>query len=289
MRYFISDLHFSHRVPLKLERKQFTNTKEHDEYIINAVNSKVKPTDELWILGDVGRLDLVSRLNGRKTLIMGNHDKRPMKEYEGYFATIHKFPVFISNRILLSHYPLPVAPGMVNFHGHLHGSELDSVQHFNLSAHMVNYLPLSETELERETDKLLQGARFQKKFLEEWYADKYIFSDLDRNDVITNEWGKIDLEKSKSIRADQFVGIDIGEYTAIIEYEFRAVYYIATLRHNVNESIIMLRLWATKDLEKIVQKRIVDESDKDNNEILATFLNRLAKGPSIMKRLGEKL
>ena len=86
--YFISDTHFGHKNLLLFERKAFATIEEHDEYIINAINKIIKPTDTLIHLGDVGNVEMVRRLNGHKELILGNHDQRPIKEYLGYFVGI---------------------------------------------------------------------------------------------------------------------------------------------------------------------------------------------------------
>lgn len=196
--YFISDTHFGDKGIIKHERTLFKNIEEHDQFIINSINKIVKPTDELWILGDIGNVHLVSYINGRKYLLMGNHDKRSVKEYLGYFAEVYNYPVYISSRILLSHHPMPVTDGTLNVHGHLHGSILDSVNHLNISAHMIDYKPVSINTLQQKAGRLDMD---NHRFLEEWYANYYKFNTL-RSDVVTNPEGRILLKESKRLRAD---------------------------------------------------------------------------------------
>lgn len=198
--YFMSDPHFSDKGIIKHERTLFENIDEHDQFIIDSINKTVKTTDELWILGDIGNVKLVSHINGRKYLMMGNHDKRPKKEYLGYFAEVYNYPLYISNRVVLSHYPIPVTEGTLNVHGHLHGSTLDSNNHFNVSLHMVNYRPVRIDIVNNMAGKL---NRDNTRFLEEWYADQYLFTTA-RSDVVTDINGKVKLNESIRLRANLF-------------------------------------------------------------------------------------
>ena len=131
---------------------------------------------------------------------MGNHDKRPRKEYLGYFAEVYDYPLYISNRVVLSHYPIPVTEGTLNVHGHLHGSTLDSSNHFNISIHMVDYRPVHMNIINSMAGGLNKD---NTRFLEEWYADQYLFT-TDRKDIVTDEYGKIILDKSFELRKNLY-------------------------------------------------------------------------------------
>lgn len=190
--YLISDLHFGHKNILKFERTEFISIEEHDEFLIRVINQVVKPADLLYILGDIGDVDKVSRINGRKVLLMGNHDKRPIGEYLGYFAEVYETPIYLSERLVLSHRPIPVTAGTLNVHGHLHGSVLDSRNHFNVSAKLINYLPIELSILRSRVGNLEKD---NHRFLEEWFAPLYKFT-MPRTDVIYDELGRIKLEES---------------------------------------------------------------------------------------------
>ena len=95
-RFVISDTHFGHTnswEKFKLEDgsplRPFTSTEEMDETMIERWNAKVQPQDTVYHLGDVvinkKYLNLVSRLNGRKILIRGNHDIFGDDEYYQVF------------------------------------------------------------------------------------------------------------------------------------------------------------------------------------------------------------
>lgn len=80
-RWWTSDTHFGHVRINELADRPFSSVEEMDREIAERWNDVVRPGDEVWHLGDValGRiadsLALVSRLHGRKRLVVGNHDR----------------------------------------------------------------------------------------------------------------------------------------------------------------------------------------------------------------------
>lgn len=82
MRWFTSDLHFFHNLILKKYRSESPSLQEMHEKMIIQWNKQVKSRDMVYIIGDVsfGRWEetkeVLSKLNGRKVLIRGNHDDR---------------------------------------------------------------------------------------------------------------------------------------------------------------------------------------------------------------------
>jgi len=138
-RFVISDTHFGHTnswEKFKLADgsplRPFTSTEEMDETMIERWNAKVKQQDTVYHLGDVvinqKSLHLVSRLNGRKILVRGNHDIFKDKQYaEVGFEQIHGVRVFV-DKFILSHIPLHpdcvTDRFRVNVHGHLHANEV---------------------------------------------------------------------------------------------------------------------------------------------------------------------
>ena len=93
--YVCSDLHFNHTNILGFCRSNFTTIEEHNEYIIKQYNSVVGKDDLVYILGDVGFTpekalsELVKRLNGRKILLVGNHDKLTDREYRAISERVY--------------------------------------------------------------------------------------------------------------------------------------------------------------------------------------------------------
>ena len=79
--FFTSDIHFGHTNIIKFCGRPWDNVEEMNEGIIDLWNAQVAPNDRVFILGDfaMGKLaetiPLGRRMNGRKVLIGGNHDR----------------------------------------------------------------------------------------------------------------------------------------------------------------------------------------------------------------------
>jgi calcineurin-like phosphoesterase family protein len=133
--FLVSDTHFGHAGVTKFLREDGTklrpwdSAEEMDEYMVKAWNERVRPTDKVYHLGDVvinrRALPILSRLNGDKVLIRGNHDIFKDEDYNPYFRSLRGYHVM--NGMILSHIPIHEASlGRfgVNIHGHLHAGRV---------------------------------------------------------------------------------------------------------------------------------------------------------------------
>ena len=74
-------MHFSHRNIIRYCDRPFDDVEEMNDWIATRWLEQVAPEDEVWVLGDavMGKLDVslpvFSRLSGRITLVVGNHDR----------------------------------------------------------------------------------------------------------------------------------------------------------------------------------------------------------------------
>lgn len=137
--WITSDWHFGHNAILHYAGRQFTDIREHDEYLIDTWNSSFEKKDDVLILGDMflcGKertLEILSKLNRtRVTFVAGNHDSntalRLMAEHGWFVAPlVYRRSVAPGLKATLSHYPLiswagryDVEPGL---HGHTHSPE----------------------------------------------------------------------------------------------------------------------------------------------------------------------
>jgi len=161
--WFISDTHFGHANILKFVnydgdkvRPEFDSVQDMDETMIERWNSVVKPGDKVYHLGDVAFFEpayhkAMERLNGKKRLILGNHDKFRMKDYLIYFEKVQESWQPVRN-ILFTHRPIFMG-GMEGFekfnvHGHVHRTRNQlSPQHLNISIEMTNYTPIHWDEI----------------------------------------------------------------------------------------------------------------------------------------------
>jgi calcineurin-like phosphoesterase family protein len=163
-RFVISDTHFFHHNSWEKFKREdgsplrpFTSTEEMDETMIERWNAKVGPNDTVYHLGDVAinkkGLASVSRLNGRKILIRGNHDIFKDEQYrEVGFEQLHGVRVFV-DKFIFSHIPLfekCVSERFVcNVTGHLHANYINSPRYLTVCVEHTNYTPLSFEEVEQ--------------------------------------------------------------------------------------------------------------------------------------------
>ena len=111
--YIISDTHFEDS-DCKYMDADWPDPQTH----IDNIKKYVHKNDTLIHLGDVGNPKWLEQIKAYKVLIMGNHDQSATK-FRPYFDEIYPGPVFISDKILLSHEPL-YSDKWFNIHGHEH-------------------------------------------------------------------------------------------------------------------------------------------------------------------------
>ena len=134
--FLVSDTHFGHAGVCRFTHsdgitklRPWDTAEEMDEAMVQAWNDRVRPTDKVYHLGDVvinrKSLKTLSRLNGDKVLIRGNHDIFRDDEYRTYFRELRAYHVM--NGMILSHIPIhtdSLGRFGVNIHGHLHASRV---------------------------------------------------------------------------------------------------------------------------------------------------------------------
>lgn len=145
--FIISDLHLSHK-NMALKRG-FNDEIEHDNHIISEWNKVVSPKDIVWILGDITMEKstpyvLLDMLNGRKKVVLGNHDKpqhiTELLKYVDSVCGMIKYKGYV-----LSHCPIHESEMMryhKNIHGHVHENSLESDRYINVSCEVLDYKPM---------------------------------------------------------------------------------------------------------------------------------------------------
>lgn len=137
MNYYIADTHFGHENIMRLSNRPFKSVDEMDQTIIDNWNNKVTNKDTVYILGDLcfraGKEPeyYLKKLNGKKVLIIGNHDGVIMKNIRNlskYFEEITPYKEINDNgsKIVMCHYPLVEWNGYfrdaLHFYGHIHNN-----------------------------------------------------------------------------------------------------------------------------------------------------------------------
>ena len=126
--FYIADTHLGHGNILRLNNRPFYNVFEMNDTIIKNWNNRVRPEDDIYIIGDFSYKSkesgagIVQKLNGRKHLIIGNHDKHNLKDpnFRKCFVEIRDMVDIMDNgrRVIMCHYPI------IEWDGYFRGSYL---------------------------------------------------------------------------------------------------------------------------------------------------------------------
>ena len=168
--WFISDTHFGHENIIKFLNdkgdriRPFDTVSEMDERMVQNWNTVVRPQDRVYHLGDVAInrrcLPILSRLNGKKVLIKGNHDIFPLKDYTPYFEDIRAYKVLPRHGVICSH--IPVHPNqmqkrwVLNIHGHMHQNTLEDDRYVNICVEHTDYTPV-------DLDTILAACKYTER------------------------------------------------------------------------------------------------------------------------------
>ncbi|MEE0752514.1 metallophosphoesterase [Frisingicoccus sp.] len=145
--YILSDLHFA-----DADCKQMDPGWVEPEEQVAIINKTVMKNDTFVCLGDVGNPAYVRQIRaGKKILLLGNHDKK--KDYRELFDEIYDGPLFIAEKIVLSHEPVYGLPWCLNIHGHDHHNTeayQEGCSHLNLATNVCSYSPVNLGKLIKE-------------------------------------------------------------------------------------------------------------------------------------------
>lgn len=136
--FFVSDNHFFHKNIQKFcpNTRRGADVLEMNELMIQAHNDRVGRGDIVFFLGDFSfgqakeTKEVISRLNGQKHLIYGNHDKviKGDVSIQKMFVTVqdYKETSWDKTKICLFHFPMrewnQCHRGSIHLFGHVHGS-----------------------------------------------------------------------------------------------------------------------------------------------------------------------
>ncbi len=169
--FVVSDTHFGHSNILNFRNadgskvREFETGEEMDDHMVERWNSVVRLQDHVYHLGDVAmrreHLPTVSRCNGHKRLVRGNHDIFKTKDYLKYFDEIYASRVL--DGMIFTHIPIhPESLGRfsVNVHGHVHGQPQGhyGLKYYNVSVEVMDYTPVSLEELKKLVQNFQQSS-----------------------------------------------------------------------------------------------------------------------------------
>ena len=151
--FVVSDTHFGHSNIIKYCGRPFKNVDEMNQTMVTNWNAVVTQRDTVIHVGDLGWHGVhywAKQLNGRKVLVLGNHDGKLSAETKKLFA--HVTPMLEAKiegqTVVFCHYPMMAWSkshhGSLHLHGHSHGGgeELMSYLRWDVSVDVWNFTPV---------------------------------------------------------------------------------------------------------------------------------------------------
>ena len=169
--FIIGDCHFWHSNIIKYCNRPWWKKDESgcdipdvekmNEEMIKVWNSVITSDNQtVYINGDfcfgnkVKVKEIFDKLNGRKRIVLGNHDRCKFKDYYDIgFDRVYDKPILLGNFCILSHEPIQwIKDGDVymNVYAHVHTQEMYkdyTSNSFCTSAERLNYKPIRFTEI----------------------------------------------------------------------------------------------------------------------------------------------
>lgn len=150
--FVIADTHFGHKNIIDYCNRPFSSVEEMDATLIKNWNETVSNDDVIIHLGDLGLgkkeyiASIVSQLNGKKILILGNHDNWSEQTYRDMgFHTVSRFPILYADFYICSHAPIqmPQLTCYQNLYGHVHNDPkyVDTPSAVCYSVERIGYRP----------------------------------------------------------------------------------------------------------------------------------------------------
>lgn len=149
-KFVTSDIHFNHKNIINFcpeTRGQYSGMDEMNQDIVDRFNKDVSEEDHTYIIGDLcfghpkHALEFLKEMNGTKTLVFGNHDRRLKKSDEfnnaelrrlaglvefDWYHTFHHTVDQVKYGIVLFHFRIAewedCHHGSIHLYGHSHGT-----------------------------------------------------------------------------------------------------------------------------------------------------------------------
>ena len=168
MIYYIGDMHLGHTNVIKHDGRPFNNVEEMNETLINNYNSIITDLDDVYFVGDVtfksatNAIEMIKRLKGKKHLVIGNHDRKNVKnrEFRECFVDCKDYYDIVDEgrRVILSHYPMIEWDGFFrssyHVYAHIHNNIHNAAEQMmklekalNSGCMINNYVPVTLDQL----------------------------------------------------------------------------------------------------------------------------------------------
>lgn len=178
--FFTSDTHFGHANIIKLCSRPFKDVEEMNEKLVENWNKVVPENGTVFHLGDFAFggstlwNSIIPRLNGRIYLILGNHDRKNIRQgyMDKFVDVVPQMQIDIEGRsVYLNHYPFLCYGGswrsseqaVFQLFGHLHlnpnssGADSSRVNicfpyQYDVGVDLNNYTPISWKQVKEKIE-----------------------------------------------------------------------------------------------------------------------------------------
>lgn len=175
---YLGDIHAYDPCVVNWTHSNFRDLKDYAEHITERWNNTVLPSEVVIVDGDIGTLceDTVKfymGLNGKKILIVGNHDSEWLRSKVLYDVFQYITPCLKAENLIITHRPEDLQrygrkSGMYAIHAHHHEYSTNSMQacfqqyasdnlRLNCSCPLNNYKPCTLPELIMNKEMLIYG------------------------------------------------------------------------------------------------------------------------------------
>ena len=156
MLYLISDTHFCEQriEELFYANDFFKSVNMYEGYLKTRWRTKVKPDDDVIVVGDAGQPSAFEDLPGKITLVRGNHDTYPESAYNIFYTVADNLTFEVDGiSIVIEHIPLSTKKKAdIRICGHAHYMEsymyiTEQDTKIFLMPNLLGYEPRTLTEL----------------------------------------------------------------------------------------------------------------------------------------------
>ncbi len=166
--WYMADPHFGHDKVIGYSKRPFNSVSHMDETILANINSRVKPDDDLWIVGDFGfgktanqegyLENIHARINCRKHLVKGNHDEERVLGLP--WDSVHALAEIVDGTryVTLCHYQMVTwyrsRKGSIMLFGHVHENHPGNLNCINVGVDVWGFRPVRLSEAMKRGNKL---------------------------------------------------------------------------------------------------------------------------------------
>lgn len=175
---YIGDVHAYDPCVVNWTHSNFRDLQDYAEYITERWNGTVSNQDLVIVNGDIGiscieTINLYKNLNGKKILVIGNHDSEWLHNPVLHDLFQYVTPCLKAENLIITHCPEDLQrygrkPGMYAIHAHHHEYSTNSMQacfqqytcdnlRLNCSCPLNNYKPCTLPELIMNKEMLIYG------------------------------------------------------------------------------------------------------------------------------------